>query len=156
MPLPRGNNIQVRGQDVAAVRRLGVPVTSISGNGPTQPVGQPGPTGNPGPMGPQGNPGVTGLQSTVLTTDASGLATFTFSPAYSSPPDIQAIPVNTGSEPLVCDIAAAVTTTAVTVKVWQAQKLPATISTLASLQNFDIFGGTGISGISVHVTAVGT
>lgn len=93
-----------------------------------------------------------GLQSFIATTDASGNATWAFSPAFAAAPVMGFMVENTGSQPYSCEITA-ISATSVTIKVRQAQTLPAVLTLLTQLIGFNIFGGTTISGIRVHLRA---
>lgn len=94
------------------------------------------------------------VQKQIATTDAQGEITFTFPIAYSSTPAVTALPVSASGQPYVLSIKT-VSTTAVTIRVQQAQTLPQNLVTLLAGGIFNVFGGTSISGVTVHIFASG-
>ena len=85
-------------------------------------------------------------------TDTNGNWAITWSTPLATPPVTLPIPVNTGTEPIVCNVATS-TGTGATGRCWLARTLPATILTLTALVNYDPFG-TAAPGIMVQVLAI--
>lgn len=94
-----------------------------------------------------------GQQSKRVTTGAGGVVTWTFATPFPAgvTPVCNYMVENTGAQPMSVEITA-ISNAAVTIKLKQARSLPATLTLLTALVNFDIFGGTGVSGITVHLT----
>ena len=71
------------------------PAGSVGATGPSGPTGPIGPQGVAGPTGPTGAQGSAGtprrIERYTAATNASGIATFIFSPAFTSAPDIDVI-----------------------------------------------------------------
>lgn len=103
--------------------------------------------------GPQGVPGITGIQRARVLTDGSGAAVWTFPTPFVSPPRITCSVENSGTLPYLWNISA-LSNTQVTVQLWQAQLLPAVLLLLANLVNYNVFGGTTLTDIPVHIWAV--
>ncbi len=94
-----------------------------------------------------------GNQAEVATLDASGNATWTFSPPFSAVPIVAYMVENPASaQPVTVDITA-ISTTSVSVHGYRAQTLPTSILSLVGLQNFNVFGGASLSGVKVHLKA---
>ncbi len=92
-----------------------------------------------------------GMASSTSTT---GDWSITWSTPLPTAPVTLPIPMNTGTQPIVCNVATT-TTTGATGRCWLARTLPATILTLTALLSFDAFG-TPASGIAVQVLAIPT
>lgn len=91
-------------------------------------------------------------RAAVVTTDASGAWSVTWSAAVPTPPVVLPVPVNTSGQPIVCNVTTRTTTTA-SGRCWLARTLPATLTLLTSLISFDIFGAAA-TGIQVQVLAI--
>ena len=76
----------------------------------------------------------------------------TWSTPLATSPVTLPIPMNPGTEPIVCNVATS-TGTGATGHCWLARTLPATILTLTALVNYDPFG-TAATGIVVQVLAI--
>lgn len=100
-------------------------------------------------------PGNNLVQAIQVTTDVSGNATWFYATGYNSTPTIATAVVQTGTEPLIVTLLS-VAPLSVTIQVYQGRKLPATITAFSDLQSYDVFAGSGISGIVVHLTATGS
>lgn len=96
-----------------------------------------------------------GTQSKILTTDALGEATWTFTQAFPTGvvPVVMLTPVNGLAQAMDVSLKADPTNTGCVVKVRQSQTLPAALTLLSQLLSFNVFGGTGISGVKVHALA---
>lgn len=107
-------------------------------------------------IGPTGPSGVTGLQKTRVTTNSSGVATWTFSPAYVAAPTVAFCVEQATSLPTLMNITS-ISNTSVTVQIWRTQTLPPTLTLLTQLIGFNPFGAAGsLSGVTVDLIAVGT
>lgn len=120
--------------------------------GPKGDTGSVGPTGATGAVGPAGATGVKGPAGTpkrieryTAATNASGVATFTWSPAFTAAPDVQVIDGWSGDQMLTGGVATA-TLTGATVNV---KRTRATL--LLSAGPFE----TAPSGVSITVRAMG-
>jgi hypothetical protein len=95
--------------------------------GPAGPAGPTGPTGATGLTGPSGPPGPAGstVLGTILTTDANGRVTWTFSSPFVGTPVVIAMPVdpNTGDGVSYNVDLEAVNTTSCTVRLWKTQTI---------------------------------
>lgn len=91
-------------------------------------------------------------RAAVVTTDSSGGWTVTWSSPVTTPPVVLPVPVNSSTQPIVCNVATR-TTTAATGRCWLARTLPATLTLLTNLVSFDLFGAAA-TGIQVQVLAI--
>ncbi len=111
--------------------------------GPTGATGSTGPTGATGAVGAAGTP--KRVERYTATTNATGVATFTFSPAFTAAPDIQVIPGWTGDQ-MVGGGVASQSLTGCTVN--------AKVSRATLLLSAGPFAAAG-SGVSVTIRAIG-
>jgi hypothetical protein len=88
----------------------------------------------------------------VVATDTAGNWSIAWSAPLSAIPTVLPVPVNTTTQPIVCNVATRTTTTA-TGRCWLARTLPAALVTLTSLIAYDVFGAPA-SGVSVQVIAL--
>ncbi|MCP3735630.1 hypothetical protein M9979_12175 [Sphingomonas sp. RP10(2022)] len=87
-------------------------------------------------------------------TPSTGDWAITWSSPLPSPPVTLPIPMNTGTQPIVCNVTSS-TTTGASGRCWLARTLPATILTLTALLSFDP-NGAPAAGITVQVLAIPT
>lgn len=103
------------------------------------------------------------VQRTVLTTNGSGLVTWTFARpivcALGRLPPVIGIPEDTGTPVAVQITARAFTSdgvndthTSVTLRAQRSRTLPASLAVLSSLVNYDVFG-VAASGVKLNLTA---
>lgn len=88
----------------------------------------------------------------ATTTDANGTWAITWSAPLPAAPVTLPLPLNTGAQPIVCNVATS-TVAGATGRCWLARTLPATIVTLGALVSYDT-SGSPASGISVQVLAI--
>lgn len=91
-------------------------------------------------------------RAATVVTDVSGNWSVTWGTPLMATPAVLPVPVNTGTQPVVCNVSTA-TATGATGRCWLARTLPATLTLLTALISFDIFGA-GASAISVQVLAI--
>ena len=87
-------------------------------------------------------------------TSSTGDWSITWSTPLPAAPVTLPIPMNTGTQPIVCNVASS-TTIGATGRCWLARTLPATLLTLSALLSFDP-NGAPASGIPVQVLAIPT
>lgn len=87
-------------------------------------------------------------------TDTNGTWAITWSTPLPAAPVTLPIPMNTGTQPIVCNVSSS-TTTGAAGRCWLARTLPATILTLTALLSFDP-NGAPPAGIAVQVLAIPT
>jgi hypothetical protein len=92
-------------------------------------------------------------RAAMVVTDVSGNWTVTWSTALLATPAVLPVPVNTGAQPIVCNVSAA-SATGASGRCWLARTLPATLTLLTALISFDIFGTAPTSGTTVQVLAI--
>ncbi len=93
------------------------------------------------------------VQRAFVSLDANGEATWTFARPFTATPVITALYEEAGNgQPIVLKVKT-VSTTAVTVKGFRGQTLPATLTLLTALISFNIFGGSAPTGVTVHLFA---
>ncbi len=85
-------------------------------------------------------------------TDTSGTWSITWTKPLAAAPVTLPLPMNTGTQPIVCNVASS-TTTGAAGRCWLARTLPATLLTLAALLSFDP-NGAPAAGIIVQVLAI--
>lgn len=88
----------------------------------------------------------------VVTTDSNGAWSVTWATSLASVPAVLPVPVNTSTQPIVCNVATR-TTTGATGRCWLARSLPATLTLLTALVSYDVFGAAA-TGIPVQVLAI--
>lgn len=127
--------------------------------GPQGPQGATGATGATGPIGPQGPKGDTGdtgpagpsrpMDASIITTNASGNATWTFTTYFSFAPNVYAELVTTNTRQFVR--LTSLTATSATFNAYQQN------ATLLSLLGIDILtaGTTPLGGAQIRVIAIG-
>ncbi len=98
------------------------------------------------------------VQRAITTLDVNGEATWTFPAAYAVKPVINHIYEETADNlPIIIKVkgftVVSTSYTAVTIKGYRFQALPASLVLLTSLQWFSVSAGTAPSGIAVHLTA---
>lgn len=112
------------------------------------------------------------VQRRILTLDASGLATWTFTRAFTAEPSLQYMVFQSTGDPIVVEAQSWVMNganyTGVVVKGYRSRPLPAlatitgTLLTdiltplnnrLGLLNNFNLFGGASLTGVKVHMSA---
>lgn len=91
-------------------------------------------------------------RAAVVTTDGSGAWSVTWATSLASVPAVLPVPVNTSTQPIVCNVATR-TTTGATGRCWLARTLPATLTLLTALVSYDIFGAAA-TGVPVQVLAI--
>jgi hypothetical protein len=87
-------------------------------------------------------------------TDSNGQWAITWSTPLPAAPVTLPIPINSGTQPIVCNVSST-TMTGATGRCWLARVLPATILTVTSLVSFDP-NGAPASGIIVQALAIPT
>lgn len=85
-------------------------------------------------------------------TDSGGNWAITWSTPLPAAPVTLPLPINTGTQPMVCNVTTS-TATGATGRCWLARTLPATLLTLTALVSFDP-NGAPASGITVQVLAI--
>ena len=88
----------------------------------------------------------------VVSTDASGGWSITWSSPLATVPTVLPVPINATTQPIICNVATR-STTAAAGRCWLARTLPATLLTLTALVTYDVFGAP-VSGVSVQVIAL--
>lgn len=89
----------------------------------------------------------------VITTDGSGNGSLAIS--CTTTPIISTGVENSGTYPYDVSVTSA-TNSLISIHVNQGQPLPATLTLLTLLQNYNVFAGSSLSGIRVHVMSVCT
>lgn len=132
-----------------------MPVPSDSNPNPEAPAGAPGAV-SPYARGDHTHPRLTSAASVVL--DSSGDATVTFTRTFSAPPNMHySYEEAANGQPIIIKRVAWVMTgglyTGVQIHGYRLQRLPAVLTLLSGLINYDIAGGSA-AGITVDVTAL--
>jgi hypothetical protein len=95
--------------------------------------------------------------STRVTLDASGLATVTYTRTFTAPPVLSCLAINPTGRPVtveqVSDLKTGALWTGCTIHGYRAQNLPAVITLLSGLINYDVFGASA-AGVDVNVIAI--
>lgn len=91
-------------------------------------------------------------RSGTAVTDSAGGWAITWTMPLAATPTVYPIPVNAGQQPVVCNVTTR-TTTGATGRCWLSRTLPAVLTLLTNLLNYDIFGATA-PGITVQVLAL--
>jgi hypothetical protein len=95
--------------------------------------------------------------STRVTLDASGLATVTYTRTFSAPPVLSCLAINPTGRPVtveqVSDIKTGALWTGAQIHGYRTQNLPAVITLLSGLINYDVFGASA-AGVDVNVIAI--
>jgi len=127
--------------------KIPVPASTVP---PTERVG--GATGTAGTYRPADavQPRIT--RAGVVATDNAGAWSITWSTALPTPPVTLPIPINTGTQPVVCNVATS-TATSASGRCWLARTLPATLVSVVALVSYDVMGAPA-TGISVQVLAI--
>lgn len=90
----------------------------------------------------------------ISSTTSNGDWSITWSTPLPAAPVTLPIPMNTGTQPIVCNVATS-TATGASGRCWLARTLPATLVTLTALVSFDP-NGAPAAGIQVQVLAIPT
>lgn len=88
----------------------------------------------------------------VTTTAATGDWSITWSTPLMAVPVVYPIPVNSTTQPIICNVTTRLMTGA-SGRCWFARTLPATLLSLSALITFDVFGAAA-SGVTVQVLAI--
>lgn len=96
------------------------------------------------------NPRIT--RAGITSTDTQGAWSIAFAAPLMATPVVLPVPVNTGTQPIVCNVATR-SATGATGKCWLARTLPAALVSLTSLVSYDLFGAPA-SGIQVQIIAI--
>lgn len=88
----------------------------------------------------------------VTTNSTAGTWTVTWATALPSPPVTLPIPINTTTNPVICNVTTT-TATGASGRCWYGRTLPATLAALTALVSYDVFGSPA-TGISVQVLAI--
>jgi hypothetical protein len=88
----------------------------------------------------------------VTTNSTAGAWTVTWATALPSPPVTLPIPINTTTNPVICNVTTT-TATGASGRCWYGRTLPATLAALTALVSYDVFGAPA-TGISVQVLAI--
>lgn len=88
----------------------------------------------------------------VITNSTAGAWTVTWATALPSPPVTLPIPINTTTNPVICNVTTT-TATGASGRCWYGRTLPATLAALTALVSYDVFGSPA-TGISVQVLAI--
>lgn len=91
-------------------------------------------------------------RAAVVTTDSTGAWSVIWAAPVATAPVVLPVPVNTSTQPIVCNVATR-TTTSASGRCWLARTLPATLTLLTNLVSFDIFGGAA-TGTQVQILAI--
>lgn len=90
----------------------------------------------------------------VVTASSTGLWSITWSTPLPAAPVSLPIPMNTGTQPIICNVATS-TMQGATGRCWLARTLPAAIVSLSGLVNYDV-NAAPAAGITVQVLAIPT
>jgi hypothetical protein len=124
------------------------PATAVP---PTEMVG--GSTGTAGTYRPADSAAPRITRAGVVTTSAStGDWSITWTTPLMAVPVVVPIPVNTTTQPLVCNVATR-SITGATGRCWLARTLPATLLSLTALVTYDVFGSAA-TGVQVQILAI--
>lgn len=110
------------------------------------------------------------VQRKIVTLDTNGLATWTFTRPFTAEPSLQYMVFQASGEPIIVEAQSWVMTganyTGVNIKAYRSRAMPTltplTVVTFvltgvnalfAALSGFNIFGGTGLTGVKVHMSA---
>jgi len=133
---------------VAAIQAaVPVPADSVP---PTEMVGGAAGSAPTFRRGDAANPRIT--RAGMVTTDASGGWSITWSAATAAIPVVLPIPVNATAQPIICNVITR-STTGATGRCWLARQLPAALIALSALISYDVFAASA-STISVQVLAI--
>ncbi len=88
----------------------------------------------------------------VTTNSTAGAWAVTWATALPSPPVTLPIPINTTTNPVICNVTTT-TATGASGRCWYGRTLPATLTALTALVSYDVFGAPA-TGISVQVLAI--
>ncbi len=88
----------------------------------------------------------------VITNSTAGAWALTWATALPSPPVTLPIPINTTTNPVICNVTTT-TATGASGRCWYGRTLPATLTALTALVSYDVFGAPA-TGISVQVLAI--
>ncbi len=80
-------------------------------------------------------------RAAVVATDASGNWSVTWSSPLMATPAVLPVPINSGGQPMVCNVTTA-TANGASGRCWLARTLPATLTLLTALISYDIFGNS--------------
>lgn len=92
-------------------------------------------------------------RAAMVTTDTGGNWSVSWSTSLMTTPAVLPVPVNTGTQPVVCNVATA-SITGATGRCWLARTLPATLTLLTALVSYDVFGTPPATATTVQVLAI--
>lgn len=114
--------------------------------------GDKGDTGNQGNPGQRGQPGTSGILRIQGVTGPGGTFEWTFPSPFQGLPTISYAAESVGGLPTTVNIIA-LTSQAVTVQAWPGRTLPNSIQTFNDLEGYNVFDGTPLAGIQIHLIA---
>jgi hypothetical protein len=128
--------------------KIPVPATAVP---PTEMVGGTAGTAGTYRPGDAAAPRIT-RAGTSATTNTIGEWAITFKDALAQVPVVIPMPVNTTTQPIVCNVATR-STTGATGRCWLARSLPAVLTLVTNLISYDVFASPA-SGITVQILAI--